>query len=81
MKSLSERIAETIHQIELAKSEHLKTIKELDAAFEDKKPEKFIRRHRKLHVLFMPASIWGKLTRRRKSRIVRSALTGISGKF
>lgn len=38
VKSLSERIAETIHQIELAKSEHLKTIKELDAAFEDKKP-------------------------------------------
>ena len=37
MKSLSERIAETIHQIELAKSEHLKTIKELEAAFEDKK--------------------------------------------
>ena len=38
MKNLSERIAETIHQIELAKSEHLKIIKELDAAFEDKKP-------------------------------------------
>lgn len=38
VKSLSERIAETIHQIELANSEHLKTIKELDAAFEDKKP-------------------------------------------
>lgn len=37
VKSLSERISETIHQIELAKSEHLKTIKELDAAFEDKK--------------------------------------------
>lgn len=37
VKSLSERISETIHQIELAKSEQLKTIKELDAAFEDKK--------------------------------------------
>lgn len=37
VKSLSERIAETIHQIELVKNEHLKTIKELDTVFEDKK--------------------------------------------
>ena len=39
IKRLSEKISETTHQIELAKSEHLKTIKELDAAFEDKKPQ------------------------------------------
>lgn len=37
-KKLSEKITEIGHKIELAKNEHLKTIKELDAAFEDKKP-------------------------------------------
>lgn len=38
VKRLSEKITEIGHKIELAKNEHLKTIKELDAAFEDKKP-------------------------------------------
>lgn len=38
IKRLSEKISEIGHKIELAKNEHLKTIKELDAAFEDKKP-------------------------------------------
>lgn len=38
VKRLSEKISEIGHKIELAKNEHLKTIKELDAAFEDKKP-------------------------------------------
>lgn len=38
VKRLSEKISEIDHKIELAKNEHLKTIKELDAAFEDKKP-------------------------------------------
>ena len=37
VKSLTERISKIICQIDLAKNEHLKTIKELDAAFEDKK--------------------------------------------
>lgn len=36
-ENLSEKISEVLHKIELAKNEHLKTIKELDAAFEDKK--------------------------------------------
>lgn len=35
---LSEKISEIDHEIELTKKEHLKTLKELDAAFEDKKP-------------------------------------------
>lgn len=38
VKRLSEKNSEIVHKIELAKNEHLKTIKELDAAFEDKKP-------------------------------------------
>lgn len=38
IKRLSEKISEIGHKIELAKNEHLKTIKELDAAFEDKRP-------------------------------------------
>lgn len=38
VERLSEKISEIGHKIELAKNEHLKTIKELDAAFEDKKP-------------------------------------------
>lgn len=37
-ENLSEKISEVLHKIELAKNEHLKTIKELEAAFEDKKP-------------------------------------------
>lgn len=37
VKRLSEKISEIGHKIELAKNEHLKTIKELDAVFEDKK--------------------------------------------
>ncbi|MCI5836757.1 MAG: hypothetical protein MR209_02855 [Veillonellaceae bacterium] len=36
-ENLSEKNSEVLHKIELAKNEHLKTIKELDAAFEDKK--------------------------------------------
>lgn len=36
-ENLSEKISKVLHKIELAKNEHLKTIKELDAAFEDKK--------------------------------------------
>lgn len=38
VKRLAEMISEKNHEIEMAKNEHLKTIKELDAAFEDKKP-------------------------------------------
>ena len=38
VKKLSEKVSEIGHKIESAKNEHLKTIKELDAAFEDKKP-------------------------------------------
>lgn len=37
VKRLSEKISEIGHKIELAKNEHLKTIKELDVVFEDKK--------------------------------------------
>lgn len=36
-KKLSEKIFEIAHKIELAKNEHLKTSKELDVVFEDKK--------------------------------------------
>lgn len=38
VKRLAEMISEKNHEIEIAKNEHLKTIKELDAAFEDKRP-------------------------------------------
>lgn len=38
-KKLNEQISVKNHEIELAQSEHLKTIKELNAAFEDKKPK------------------------------------------
>ncbi len=38
VKKLAEMISEKNHEIEMAKNEHLKTIKELDAAFEDKRP-------------------------------------------
>lgn len=38
VKRLAEMISEKSHEIEMAKNEHLKTIKELDAAFEDKRP-------------------------------------------
>ncbi len=38
VKRLTEMISEKNHEIEMAKNEHLKTIKELDAAFEDKRP-------------------------------------------
>lgn len=37
-KKLNGQISEKNYEIQLAKSEHLKTVKELDAAFEDKKP-------------------------------------------
>lgn len=37
VKRLSEKIFEIAHKIELAKNEHLKTSKELDVVFEDKK--------------------------------------------
>ena len=37
VKRLSEKISEIGHKIELAKNEHLKTSKELDVVFEDKK--------------------------------------------
>lgn len=37
-KKLNEQISEKSKEIELAQSEHLKTVKELTAAFEDKKP-------------------------------------------
>ena len=37
-KRLNEQISEKSHEIEMAKNEHLTTIKELNAAFEDKKP-------------------------------------------
>lgn len=38
VKRLSERISEIVHKIEMAKTEHLKTIRELDVAYEDKRP-------------------------------------------
>lgn len=38
VKRFSERISEIVHKIEMAKTEHLKTIEELDFIFEDKKP-------------------------------------------
>lgn len=38
VKKLGERISEKNNEIEMAKNEHLKTIKELDVVFEDKKP-------------------------------------------
>ena len=38
IKKINEQITEKEYEIELAQSEHLKTVKELDAAFEDKKP-------------------------------------------
>lgn len=38
VKRLAEKISGIVHKIELAKNEHLKTIKELDIVFEDKKP-------------------------------------------
>ena len=38
VKRLAEMISEKSHEIEMAKNEHLETIKELDAAFEDKRP-------------------------------------------
>lgn len=38
VKRLAEMISEKSHKIEMAKNEYLKTIKELDAAFEDKRP-------------------------------------------
>lgn len=47
-KRLSEKISEIGHKIELAKNEHLKTIKELDAAFEDKKPIDYWNRKQEL---------------------------------
>ncbi len=37
-KKLNERISEKEHEIELAQSEHLKTVTELDAAFDSKRP-------------------------------------------
>lgn len=40
-KKLVEQISEKEHEIELAQNEHLKTIRELDAAFEDKKPTNY----------------------------------------
>ena len=48
VKRLSEKISEIGHKIELAKNEHLKTIKELDAAFEDKKPIDYWNRKQEL---------------------------------
>lgn len=48
VKRLSEKISEIVHKIELAKNEHLKTIKELDAAFEDKKPIDYWNRKQEL---------------------------------
>lgn len=39
VKKLEERIFEKSNEIEMAKNEHLKTIKELDVVFEDKKPK------------------------------------------
>ncbi|MCI9078714.1 MAG: hypothetical protein HFH68_07290 [Lachnospiraceae bacterium] len=48
VKRLSENIFEVVHKIELAKNEHLKTIKELDAAFEDKKPIDYWNRKQEL---------------------------------
>ena len=48
VKGLSEKISEIGHKIELAKNEHLKTIKELDAAFEDKKPIDYWNRKQEL---------------------------------
>lgn len=37
-ENLSEKISEVVQKIELVKNEHLKTIKELDVVFEDKRP-------------------------------------------
>lgn len=47
-ENLSEKISEVLHKIEWAKNEHLKTIKELDAAFEDKKPIDYWNRKQEL---------------------------------
>lgn len=41
VKKLEERIFEKSNEIEMAKNEHLKTIKELDVVFEDKKPKDY----------------------------------------
>ena len=54
VKRLSEKISEIGHKIELAKNEHLKTIKELDAAFEDKKPIDYWNRKQEFLYLFCP---------------------------
>ena len=48
VKRLSEKISEIGHKIELAKNEHLKTINELDAAFEVKKPIDYWNRKQEL---------------------------------
>lgn len=47
-ENLSEKISEVVHKIELTKNEHLRTIKELDAAFEDKKPLDYWNRKQEL---------------------------------
>ena len=41
VKKLDERISKKNNEIEMAKNEHLKTIKELDVVFEDKKPKDY----------------------------------------
>lgn len=41
VKKLEDRIFEKSNEIEMAKNEHLKTIKELDVVFEDKKPKDY----------------------------------------
>lgn len=48
VKRLSEKVSEIGHKIDSAKNEHLKTIKELDAAFEDKKPIDYWNRKQEL---------------------------------
>ncbi|MCI9414456.1 MAG: hypothetical protein HFJ79_04645 [Clostridiales bacterium] len=47
-KKLSEKISEIDYKIAMAKNEHLKTIKELDAAFEDKRPIDYWNRKQEL---------------------------------
>lgn len=49
-KKLSEKISEIDYKIAMAKNEHLKTIKELDAAFEDKRPIDYWNRKQELSV-------------------------------
>ena len=47
-ENLSEKISEVVHKIECAENEHLKTIKELDVVFEDKKPIDYWNRKQEL---------------------------------